>query len=752
VTNLIRISQTLGVTIVVKTMLLASAVVALNIVCPFARADATTDGSVGLVEHRSGDFTIPQSLGRVRGNNLFHSFRQFNIHAGEKATFTTDTASLKNVISRVTGGEPSAIYGTLKLEAAAGSKPDFYFINPAGVVFGAGASVDVPGGFHVSTAQRLKFSDGFAWDTVTPTASSLTVASPETFGFLGGSPQGAIVMHNRDALTLSSTKHLDIAMKAGTTLTIAAGDIEIESASISGQEGNYRFAAIGSRAVDVNLATTASLVLSNPNQPGNPISLGGENVTKGKMVFHNDAFVETKSLAVSNGPVGTITIVADDLSIVNRSEIRAITFGSGAGGVIDITAGSMVIDAQFNSLISGVTADARASSTGTQDPGQIKIVADHLSLINGKAQISSSTASISASAAKSAGPVEIRVNSLLIDGRGMRAGSIGIFSNSATGSRGKGGAVTVIAKDGVSIRDKGQISSNADGIGAAGAVVVGAKTIDIDGVGAESTGISSAAGETGPGQPGNVTVTASEWIRLRNAGKISIRSTSKTGSSENTPTFLGVTAPNIELDQALITATVTGSSKGGNIVINAGNRLRLTDSTITTESVNGDGGPIVVNAGTVIHLRNSQITSSVGGALNGNGGNIEIGGNALVLESGFIQANTKAPRASGGVIGINTKRLILNGSYAFVGGNKIEEQVKDVAGFNVIQAAAPDGVGGNLLISNPELDISGALLGLTLPPELGALSQDLCEVGANSSFTRLGRGAVFPSSKDPMSP
>ena len=63
-----------------------------------ANAEVVTDGSLGAVQHFSGQFEIGQQLGSTVGNNLFHSFAQFNLQQGESATFTGD-AALKNVIS-----------------------------------------------------------------------------------------------------------------------------------------------------------------------------------------------------------------------------------------------------------------------------------------------------------------------------------------------------------------------------------------------------------------------------------------------------------------------------------------------------------------------------------------------------------------------------------------------------------------------------------------------------------------------------
>src|SRR5437667_304981 len=85
------------------------------------RAQITVDGSLNMRPPQTltgPNFTIPAELGLIKGRNLFHSFGQFNIRTSEKATFTAPAsgASISNVLSRVTGGSPSSIYGTLRSE------------------------------------------------------------------------------------------------------------------------------------------------------------------------------------------------------------------------------------------------------------------------------------------------------------------------------------------------------------------------------------------------------------------------------------------------------------------------------------------------------------------------------------------------------------------------------------------------------------------------------------------------------------
>src|SRR5262247_4885729 len=136
----------------------------------------------------TASYLIRADLGEQRGGNLFHSFSKFSIGSGERATFTADGApepgAIDNVISRVTGPDPSQIDGTLHSTIPGA---DVWLLNPSGVVFGEGARLDVPGSFHASTGDYLGFGEGdlvrFYADPSRP--SVLSTARPEAFGFLG---------------------------------------------------------------------------------------------------------------------------------------------------------------------------------------------------------------------------------------------------------------------------------------------------------------------------------------------------------------------------------------------------------------------------------------------------------------------------------------------------------------------------------------------------------------------------------------
>jgi filamentous hemagglutinin family protein len=91
------------------------------------------------------------------------------------------------VVSRVTGGQPSQILGTLRSFLG---ESHFYFLNPWGVFFGANSSVDVGGSFHLTTADEVRDSAGHSFSARTPT-SELLIAQPQSFGFLSDNPGGS---------------------------------------------------------------------------------------------------------------------------------------------------------------------------------------------------------------------------------------------------------------------------------------------------------------------------------------------------------------------------------------------------------------------------------------------------------------------------------------------------------------------------------------------------------------------------------
>ena len=218
-----------------KLLRLSWKIVMAGLVLPFGaltKAEVTLDGTLGPVGSLDGpNFVIPDTVGQTVGTNLFHSFGLFNINTGESATFT-GPAAIDNVISRVTGGSQSFIDGPLRSEI---QSANLWFINPAGVLFGQHASLDIQGSSHVSTADYLKLGDGGRFEATSPENSVLTVAPPEAFGFLGErQPAGIAVQGSL------------LQVPAEETLSVVGGDIQIADGSLYAPGGRIDMVSVAS--------------------------------------------------------------------------------------------------------------------------------------------------------------------------------------------------------------------------------------------------------------------------------------------------------------------------------------------------------------------------------------------------------------------------------------------------------------------------------------------------------------------------
>ncbi|MGB6296976.1 MAG: filamentous hemagglutinin N-terminal domain-containing protein, partial [Rivularia sp. (in: cyanobacteria)] len=211
---------------------LISGLVALGVILP-APAQITSDGTTNTkVNQNANNFNILNGI--QKGNNLFHSFDKFSIKKGGEATFNNST-DVVNIINRVTGGNISNINGLIKANGSA----NLFLINPAGIVFGENARLNIGGSFFGSTAESILFEDGFEFRAVNPQQKPLlTISVP--VGLQMGKNPGAIEVngsgHNLIAQDATASPYINLGsanflqVNENQILALVGGDIQLNGA------------------------------------------------------------------------------------------------------------------------------------------------------------------------------------------------------------------------------------------------------------------------------------------------------------------------------------------------------------------------------------------------------------------------------------------------------------------------------------------------------------------------------------------
>lgn len=587
--------------------------------------------------------------GTLAGQNLFHSFEEFNIAPGASVYFRDP--GVANIFSRVTGNNLSSIRGTLGIT---GGDANLFLLNPNGIIFGEGAALDLNGSFFATTADEIQFGDrSFAARPDLGEELPLLTVDPAILWFNNQSQNGSIVLDRAD-----------LEMPARESMTLVGkqvGDrpgILIKDSAIELVEGNITLGAVDSDA-EVKIDNNLQLQFS-------------PEVVKGDITLS-----ETSEISVGN--VGDfagneVRIEARNLAIANSSIIDTSTIGKGKGADIEINASESINIIGENSssfqqfLINNLSLGGNASFTGSSlqtissgmgDAGDIKIATPDLKLENG-AGIISITRNSGAS-----GNMDIVADSFVLNSSSLLTGS-GTFSLGDVGQ-------IKINTNLLTVEQGGFISSSTLGDGNAGNLTVNATdSIEVKETPAGSiipTGIFTNT-IFGNGKGGNLNLNTSK-LTLQDGGQLSSSSGAITGDGIIP---LGGQGGNISLDateaveingasaegtfnSGILTDT-RGSNPAGNLTIDTGSLTLRDRGFISASSIGtGMGGDITINARDSVELvgqgvdvvRQLFVSSSTGqfGAIfqggiisfsmfEGDGGNISINTSRLNLKSGAV--------------------------------------------------------------------------------------------------------------------
>lgn len=284
--------------------------------------------------------------GALRSNALFHSFREFNIAAGRSAYFISPTPLIQTIFARVTGETQSNLFGRLGVEG--GNQPTLVLINPKGILFGQGFSLDVAGSFFATTADAITLSNGQTFSATNPQALPLLVIQPTALFQVGSIPSGSAIVTQS---TLSPGKDLQL---VADHLDIQ-GAIQTNGSVILSSRGDISTRRIITNGGSIDLSSSAGSVDTNgdfldtsstTNAGGNLSIRANRSITAGDLLTFS-----------TQGNAGAI-----QLSAGNQINVGNLTARSGAtsgnGGIITL-----------RSLNGGIQAKEIAS-TASSDSGQ----------------------------------------------------------------------------------------------------------------------------------------------------------------------------------------------------------------------------------------------------------------------------------------------------------------------------------------------------------------------------------------------
>jgi filamentous hemagglutinin family protein len=591
-----------------------------------AGAQVTADGTLGTTVTPSGATTYTITGGQFQGPaTLLQSFGDFSLpNTTDTAHFDLGNASyggaangVNVVIGRVTGGNLSTINGQIRLTG--GNAPDLFLINPSGIVFGAGASLNVPGSFVASTAESVLFANNlrFGVDGTTPNPL-LTVSTP--IGLQLGASAGPIEVQGTPAnnfLFRSPT----LSTNPNQTLALVGGQVDINSANIVAPDGQVEIWALENGTVDIPTTGNWQLSSSSPSP------------TWGDVTLRQSSYIDT-----SGAVGGPINIRGRGLTLQDGSHIQSATGANqqGQGITVQTTEFVDLLGASHpdNYFLPGLTTNV---SQDNATAGDIQIDTQRLRVTNGAwvtSLVSTDPLVPTQITDSNTGQIIVRATDVEVQGYNPIPNAFGTYWTSAittlvgAGQRNNGGAITVEA-DRVRLLDGGRLSTD----------VVGPLVPPFTPT---------------EGNAGDISVTARESLELRGTNPTLFTSAIASGIQSSAIGEAG--SIKIEAGQLSISnggtinsaiagnpvAALAGQGTAGNINIQATDvqvsdlivePFSQTPSGITValgQNATGQGGNINLTANSLRVFNGGQITSSSEG--NGPAGNVNLTANTIDVQ------------------------------------------------------------------------------------------------------------------------
>jgi filamentous hemagglutinin family protein len=663
--------------------------------------------------------------GAIQGNNLFHSFKEFNVI--EKGAYFTNPGGITNILARVTGGNASNILKTLGVLGPA----NLFFINPNGIVFGPNARLDMGGSFVASTADSLVFDNGLEFSATNPLSPPLLTVNI---------PVGLRLRENSASIVNQSSAVLFL--RPENTLALVGGNVIFDGGKSQVAWGRIELGGLtGAGTVGLNVQESQGIPrvasLSFPN------GVERADVSLSNQAVVNVALSKSKeAVVIQSRSGGSIAINGRNVNVSGGSQLLAgINPGLGSPGT---QAGNIEINATDQVVFSGVPFGFRSSALNQ----------------------------VGKDAVGNSGGIDIKARTVEVtDGGYLEANTLG---------KGDSGTIRVTAADKVvfsgapsGFRSSALNQVGKDAVGNSGGIEINARTVEV------TDGGYLEANTIGKGNSGTIRVTATDNVVFDGESSLGFRSTvfsqvGKEAVGKSGGIEINANAGNVAITNgAQLSASTSGQGDAGKISITAGDRVLVDGvsfynyrSTIQSQVEKGAVGKsdgIVINtpilevrnggsldastkssgnAGTISIIATNKVIfdgessnnlrtyalSQVFDGANGNSGGIVIKSPILEVTNGaFLDASTKSS-GNAGTISITADKVIFDGKSGLGNGSAATSQVTKDA----------EGKSGGIEIDAPILRVTnGAQLNTTT---LGKGNSGAIRVRATDSVVVDGTG------------
>jgi filamentous hemagglutinin family protein len=692
----------------------------------------TSSGLNTQVSHASGQPNYDITGGTRPGNgaNLFHSLGDFSVGADHIANFRNDSGlATSNILGRVTGGNPSNVFGTIQTSGFGNA--NLFLMNPAGIVFGPNASLNVGGSVTFTTADYIKLTDGMRFKAMPNAVADtlLSTAPVVAFGFLNAHPRPI------------SVQGASLQVPEGQTLSLIAGDVSINKGDLTAPSGRIDIASVASAGEVTAIRGAVPNLKIGPGTQGGTITLRDGT--------------QVDSSGTNDNPTGGAVFIRGGKLIMNQSQVLAqatrATEQTGVGISIVATKAVDLTDAKLaTSMIS-------IGHEGVGGTGPISISAP---LMRFAGEVDKTEISTTASNSGHSGNISLHAGRL-------NAANVDVHAGSGADTNAHPGNIAITATKGIRIEQNSLITSATSGSADAGDISIFSPTLTLTGNVAITTA-STSTNFANSGNAGNITINVGRLNMRRNSAPFptridasalnhgpgapfhsggAVRVTAKDavaingGEIRSDGGSLYTSTPSLQLSGhgRLSADEVDGGSRGiidldvGRLTVTSGARISVGSSygppgvisinaakSIITDNgtISVFGGPVTgrmnLHAGESIQIRNGSLISANNGEFSG--GHIVIqAGRSFVSRDSTVSAQPGFA-SNGGTIDVDAKQVTLTNSRLTTAvsnvdsnsiGGKITVNAKDVMLKNSqLLSNAETGTGGAISIQADRVQLT----------------------------------------------